>query len=178
MSLDHIRLAALFIATLAMALVAGFFYAYACSVMIGLAQLDAASFISAMQAINATVRNAVFAFSFFGSFLFTAAALLCYLPRWRSPAARLVGLAFLLYTLGAFGVTFVYNVPLNEALAQVRVLDPATNLDEVRRAYAEPWARWNVVRTLASIGAFLTLCAAIFLAGRDARTGGARRASA
>ena len=168
MSLDRVRLAALFLAALAMALIAGFFYAYACSVMVGFARLDAAGFILAMQAINAAVRNGVFFFSFFGALGFTAVAALCSLPRWRSPATWLVGLALLIYAFGAFGVTVVYNVPLNEALAQVRVADPATDLDAVRRAYEAPWVRWNLVRTLASTAALLALCGALFLAGREA----------
>ena len=71
--------------------------------------------------------------------------------------------------MGAFAVTFLYNVPLNESLAQVQLAASATDLDDVRRSYVEPWTRWNVVRTVASTAAFLTLCAAIFLAGRDAR---------
>lgn len=169
MSLGRLRLAALFLAALAMALIAGFFYAYACSVMVGLAQLDAAGFVRAMQAINATVRNGAFAFSFFGAFLFTAIAALLYLPCRRERAARLVLAALALYTLGAFVVTFAFNVPLNEALARAPDLAAPADFAEARRAYVGPWTRWNLVRTLASTGAFLTLSAAIFFAGRDAR---------
>ncbi len=169
MLLDRVRLAALFLAALPMALIAGFFYAYACSVMVGFARLDAAGFIVAMQAINDTARNGVFAFSFFGSLVFTGAAALLHLPRWRSRAAQLAALAFLTYALGGFLVTFAYNVPLNEALGA------AGDLDAVRRAYVEPWTRWNAVRTAASTFALLTLCAAIYHAGRDARRRGGRQ---
>src|SRR3712207_3542324 len=102
MMLGWFRLASLFLAALATALSAGFFYAYACSVMLSLDRLDAAGFVRAMQAINATVRNPVFAFSFFGALLFTALAALLHLPRWRGRTARLIGVAFLLYALGAF----------------------------------------------------------------------------
>jgi uncharacterized membrane protein len=167
--LDRIRVPTLFVAALSMALIAGFFYAYACSVMLGLARLDSAGFIATMQAINATVRNGAFASSFFGSLLFTGIAVLCFLPRWRGRPAQLIGLAFLTYALGGFGVTFAYSVPLNESLARVSVADPAVDLDAVRRAYVDPWIRWNIVRTVASTGAFLLLCGAIFLTGREAR---------
>jgi uncharacterized membrane protein len=53
--------------TLTVALMAGFFYAYACSVMVGLDRVDDRTFIVTMQWINATVRNAAFAPAFFGS---------------------------------------------------------------------------------------------------------------
>ena len=65
--LGSVRLASLLLASLATGLIAGFFYAYDCSVMLGLERLDAAGFVRAMQAINATVRNEYFAASFFGA---------------------------------------------------------------------------------------------------------------
>ena len=53
--------------TVVVGLMAGFFYAYACSVMVGLDRVDDRTFIVTMQWINATVRNAAFAPAFFGS---------------------------------------------------------------------------------------------------------------
>ena len=53
--------------TVAVGLMAGFFYAYACSVMVGLDRVDDRTFIVTMQWINATVRNAAFAPAFFGA---------------------------------------------------------------------------------------------------------------
>jgi len=47
--------------------IAGFFYAYTSSVMRGLDAIPAAHAIVAMQGINATVRNWVFAPAFFGT---------------------------------------------------------------------------------------------------------------
>ena len=154
-------------ATILMALIAGFFYAYACSVMVGLDRLDAADFIRTMQAINASVRNAAFALSFFGALLLSGAAALLYLPRWRTRTAWLAIVAFLLYALGAFAVTFLVSVPLNEELARVVDLTPGPALDATRRAYADAWTRWNIVRTLAATAACLALCIATYCAGRD-----------
>ncbi|MEP5029486.1 MAG: hypothetical protein ABJR02_02340, partial [Marinomonas sp.] len=45
----------------------GFFYAWVCSTMWGLDAADPRVAISAMQAMNASVRNAVFAPAFFGT---------------------------------------------------------------------------------------------------------------
>ena len=45
----------------------GFFYAWICSTMWGLDAADPRVAIAAMQAMNASVRNAVFAPAFFGT---------------------------------------------------------------------------------------------------------------
>ena len=172
--LGRIRLALLLLASLATALIAGFFYAYDCSVMLGLERLDAEGFVRAMQAINATVRNGYFAVSFFGALALTAAAALLYVPCWPTPAATLVASAFLAYAVGGFAVTLTINVPLNGALAGI---DPASapDLAAVRRAYAEPWMFWNHARTAASTAALALLLGALYAEGR--RSAGARRAA-
>jgi uncharacterized membrane protein len=54
-------------AMLTTGLKSGFFYAYGCSVTRGLALLPDGRYIAALQTINATVSNGVFAFSFFGA---------------------------------------------------------------------------------------------------------------
>src|ERR671916_2905068 len=68
-------------ATLTTGLISGFFYAYACSVTLGLALLPDEQYVEAMQAINATVRNGVFAFSFFGAVPTLLLALAVHGPR-------------------------------------------------------------------------------------------------
>ncbi len=74
-SLSRDALAVLLAAsTVVVGLMAGFFYAYACSVMVGLDRVDDRTFIVTMQWINATVRNVAFAPAFFGSLLLTIAA--------------------------------------------------------------------------------------------------------
>ena len=70
MSTRSVRLFFLALCILTSALISGFFYAYYCSVMPGLAATDPESAIRAMQGINAVVRNASFAFSFFGTLAF------------------------------------------------------------------------------------------------------------
>ncbi|GAB2966434.1 anthrone oxygenase family protein [Saccharothrix stipae] len=157
-----------FLATLLLALIAGFFYAYACSVMVGLAHTDDVTFIGAMQAINASVRNAWFASSFFGALVITAAAALTGISRRPSRATALLVAALLLYGLGGFLLTMLVNVPLNEQLAAAG--DPRTIADPaaVRRAYENPWITWNLVRTIASTIAFLLAAAALHHLGRPA----------
>ena len=147
------------LATLTTGLIAGFFYAYACSVTLGLALLPDEQYIETMQAINATVRNGVFAFSFFGAVVSLLLTLALHAP--RSRRFVLVVLATVLYIGGGFMVTFLINVPMNEELARVSVgeLGPAA-LARVRERYEGPWNFWNGVRTVFSTLAFLALIGA------------------
>lgn len=152
-------------ATLATGTIAGFFYAYACSVMIGLADVDDRTFISSMQSINATVRNWWFAPSFFGALLLTALATAVHL---RRDARRILPWAlgaFLLYAT-AFGMTMGINVPLNAELAAAG--DPGSLADPgaIRAAYEDTWNAWNVTRTVASLAALACLIRALILHGR------------
>src|SRR5918999_6543890 len=116
---------ALSLATLTTGLISGFFYAYACSVTLGFRLLPDDQYVEAMQAINATVRNGVFAFSFFGAVLFLVLALVVHAPRPRSRRFLLIALAAVLYIGDGFMVTFLVNVPMNEELALVSDVAPA-----------------------------------------------------
>ena len=70
------------LALLATGAIFGFFFAWVCSTMWGLDSADPRVAIAAMQAMNASVRNWVFAPAFFGTPVFLAAAAL---------AARMAG---------------------------------------------------------------------------------------
>ena len=147
------------LATLTTGLISGFFYAYACSVTLGHALLPDEQYVEAMQAINATVRNGVFAFSFFGAVVSLVLALAVHAP--RSRRFVLVALAAVLYIGGGFMVTFLINVPMNEELARVSVgeLGPAA-IERIREGYEGPWNFWNGMRTVFSTMAFLALIGA------------------
>jgi uncharacterized membrane protein len=153
------RLLTLTLAVLTTGLISGFFYAYACSVTLGLALLPDDQYIEAMQAINATVRNGVFAFSFFGAVLSLLLALAAYAPRVRSWRFVLIALAAALYIGGGFGITFLVNVPMNEELARVGEASSVT-LAQIRAEYEGPWNFWNGVRTVFSSLAFVALIGA------------------
>ena len=145
---------------LASALVSGFFYAYHWSVMPGLAAAEPAAAIAAMQGINRVVRNAVFAFSFFGTLGFGIVTTVMLIVDGRRLSATCAAAGVLLYGLGAFAVTLIYNVPLNEQLAAAT--PTAQTAAGVWRDFVVPWMRWNLVRTVASILAFLAFAAAFW----------------
>ena len=124
----------------------GFFYAWVCSTMWGLDAADPAVAIAAMQAMNTSVRNAVFAPAFFGTpFILGLTGL------WAWRRSRPAALAFLaaaaVYGLGGMVLTMAINVPMNEALALV---DPQQDSARVWGDYSARWQMWNEVRTVAS----------------------------
>lgn len=130
----------------------GFFYAWICSTMWGLDALDPKTAIAAMQAMNASVRNAFFAPAFFGTPVvlgLTALVARHEGHRWGPFAAAAV-----IYLTGGLILTISINVPMNEALA---LQSPAT-LDEATQIWADyspRWQAWNIARTVASGTALL-----------------------
>ena len=126
----------------------GFFFAWVCSTMWGLDAADANVAIAAMQAMNASVRNWVFAPAFFGTPVLLMFTALAALKGRQLRTAICFALAGLLYVLGAMLPTMTVNVPLNEALALVETpLDPA-GAQEAWRSYSDTWQFWNTVRAV------------------------------
>ncbi len=142
-------------AALWVGVMAGFFYAFSVVVMPGLSTADPTVAMEAMQAINDSVRNFAFAAGFFGAPLVCIIAMghAAYRRDW--PVAWLVLVGGLIYLIGAAGVTFLVNVPLNEELA---LLDPAlTENRSEMLSYINEWSTWNDVRTVASVVACVFL---------------------
>jgi uncharacterized membrane protein len=147
------------VSTVTVGLMAGFFYAYACSVMVGLDRVDDRTFIVTMQWINATVRNAAFAPAFFGSLVLTIAAAVVAVVSSRSARGWIVAAA-VLYAAAVL-VTLTLKVPLNEQLAAAGPADQISDLPAVRAAFEGPWIRWNLLRTGLTIGSLTALSIAL-----------------
>ena len=133
----------------------GFFYAWICSTMWGLDATDPRAAIQAMQAMNASVRNAVFAPAFFGTpvVLWIAAVL-----AWRTgnlAAMTPFGLAGLIYAVGGMILTMTVNVPMNEALAELAIPSDIAAAHEIWTAYSAKWQVYNVIRTVFSAASLL-----------------------
>ncbi|WP_323765694.1 DUF1772 domain-containing protein [Marinovum sp.] len=128
----------------------GFFFAWVCSTMWGLDAADPAVAIAAMQAMNASVRNAVFFPAFFLTpVVLLIAALLARQAQLR-PASYAFGGAALVYLLGGLILTLMVNVPMNETLAEVNVPGDSQAAREIWQAYSAPWQGWNIARTVFS----------------------------
>jgi len=148
----------LVLATVATGLGAGLFYAFSCAVMPALRRSDDATRVQAMQRINASIQNPVFALSFAGAPLLTAVALVADAVAGNWP--RVVGEALGLILFGsALVITFRINIPLNLGIDRADPADPAP----AWRAFEEPWVRWNNVRTLGTTASLAALVVTLSL---------------
>jgi uncharacterized membrane protein len=136
-------------------LVAGVFFAFSTFVMPALARLPAPQGMAAMQSINITVINGWFMTVFLGTAVACMLLTISALVKWHQPGAIYWLIGSLFYLIGTFLVTIACNVPLNDALANVKPDSPeATNL---WANYLTDWTFWNHVRTIAALGGAITL---------------------
>jgi uncharacterized membrane protein len=138
-----------FAAALGCGLIAGTFFAFSVFVMRALAVISVPAGIAAMQAINIVVINPIFLGAFLGTAVLCVIVLLLAFAGSGSVESAYVWTASLAYLLGTFGVTMIFNVPLNNRLAKA---DPASAEGEILwRSYVALWTRWNHVRTIAAL---------------------------
>ena len=139
-------------ALVAAGLIAGLFYAYACSVMPGIGRGDDRTFVEAMRGINIAIINPVFMLTFLGAPLLAGVAVFFTLGS-RSLPWVIAGFVFL---AAMIVITGVVNIPLNNALDS-----GGDDYAAVRAKFEAVWVRWNIVRALVSTAGFGCLAAAV-----------------
>lgn len=144
--------------TIGCGLVAGVFFAFSTFVVQSLARLPANEGIAAMQAINVVVVNSIFIAVFLATGVACIGLIIGALLRWHAPSAMYVLLGGALYLIGSLVVTMVFNVPLNNALAD---LSASSDSASQWASYLANWMLWNHVRTGASAAAMVTLILAL-----------------
>ena len=140
------------LSVLALALLGGVFLAFSDFIMRSLDRAGKPGGVAAMQSINREVLRYIFMGLFLGMVpvsLFIAGYTVFGL---NGPAATLIAIAAGIYLLGAFGVTVVFNVPLNETLARMDAEAEATQRFW-KETYLPRWTLWNGVRTTACVAA-------------------------
>ena len=134
------------------ALIAGLFYAYSCSVNIGLGKLSDGQYLTAMQSISSSILNPLFFTSFIGSLILLPLCTVLHYQRLGSPVFMLLLIASIVYIAGSFAVTIFGNVPLNEMLEKFELNSTSTEALAAQRAKFEvPWNRLHTIRTIASV---------------------------
>ncbi|WP_030024054.1 DUF1772 domain-containing protein [Streptomyces monomycini] len=154
---DTIRTATLFAATVTTGLIAGLFFAFSVAVMPGLRQADDATFVTVMQRINSAILNGWFGLAFAGAPLLIAAAVTLHLHAGARPFLPWLAAALVLYA-AMLVITFAVNIPLNNALDSAHA---PGGLSALRAHFEDRWARWNLVRTLATTAALVCLIRAV-----------------
>ena len=141
---------ALQFAIISYVLVSGVFLAFSDFIMRSLAHTSGIGGVDAMQVINREVFRWVFMTLFIGMAP-VSLAIAAYggFVLGAGPGALFV-LAGLVYFIGCFGVTVFFNVPMNEALAE---MDASSETASAywNGTYLPRWTYWNTVRTGASM---------------------------
>ncbi|SHE87544.1 Uncharacterized membrane protein [Seinonella peptonophila] len=134
-------------------LMAGIFFAFSSFVMKSLASLPTNKGIAVMQTINIKILNPSFLFLFLGTSFTSLILIICSFFRWSEANTIYLFLGSLLYLIGGFIVTALFNVPLNNKLA---VVDASSSADvKIWKDYLTIWTRWNHVRTVTCIAAMV-----------------------
>ncbi len=160
-----IKTITLFTAVLLTGLSAGFFYAWAVSVIPGARRVGDMAYLEAMQAINRAILNPAFFLIFFGSLAALAVSAVQQqqsgLTFWLALAAAIT------YLLGTFGVTVFGNVPLNDALDALSLHELTPDkITSTRSHYEIRWNRLHMARTLFAVLSFILALSAVFTSSK------------
>lgn len=154
MSTEVIFPIVLIMATLLCSLVAGFLFAFASVVMLGLKRLNDWEFIQAFQVIDGVIQNnqPIFVAVWVGSIVALLALIGLGWGQVDGAQRLLMILASLIYLLGVQLSTFTINVPLNNKLQTLNVDEmKETALKSARMEFEPRWNQWNLIRTLLAI---------------------------
>jgi uncharacterized membrane protein len=155
-------------ATVAIGLIAGLYFAYAVSVMPGLAGVDDRAFVSTMQEIDDAIRNPLFFATFLAALALPGAAIIQQARLGRRQATPWILAALILYGVG-FVTTMAFNEPLNNDIVNAGDPSRIADLAGVRDAFEDEWVAWNIVRTIVSTAALGCIAYALLLHGRAER---------
>jgi uncharacterized membrane protein len=149
--------ALLWFCALGCGLMAGLYFSFSVFIMSALDRLGPASGAAAMNSINTVILRSLFMPVFMLTSLASLVLAVIGIVRWGQSHAALLLAGGLVYFIGMFVVTMVFNVPLNNQLQASRPGDVETTW----RRYLVSWTRWNHVRTLASLVASALFIAAL-----------------
>jgi uncharacterized membrane protein len=150
--MDTVSTISLYAALVTTGLMAGVYLAFSIAVLPGIGRGDDDTFVSAMRGMNAAILNPVFGLVFGGPLVFGIVALVAGLQ--AGDDVSLIGAGVGIY-LSTLLITGGVNVPLNNRL------DSTEPPEAARSVFEKSWVRWNVVRTVLCILAFVEFALAI-----------------
>jgi uncharacterized membrane protein len=139
----------LWAAALSSGLMAGVYFAFSGFIMKAFDELETAQSVTAMNAINEIILRSLFMPVFFVSSIISLLLIVIAFVYWDEAGAGLALIAGMVYFVGMFVCTVVFNVPLNNTLSR---LDPTSdNAQQAWTHYLNNWTMWNHLRTLSSL---------------------------
>ena len=152
----------LFATVLLTGLSAGFFYAWAVSVIPGTRKVVDLTYLETMQSINRAILNPAFFLIFFGSMICLSITSIYEFNSNKVTFWMLLA-SSATYLLGTIGVTVFGNVPLNDALDVIDLSKQGIDqLAKFRQAYELKWNKLHMIRTVFAVISFVLSLLAVF----------------
>ena len=142
-------------------LITGLLFAFSNFVMRALADLPNDKGMFAMQRVNEKIQNPLFLILFLGILILCALIAFYSARQLAMPGSLLLFAGALSYLVGPFGITVLFNVPLNNKLAAA----DRSDADQVWPAYQKQWQRWNHARTYIGVVSVFLLAAGLGAGG-------------
>jgi len=141
--MDEIYTGVVVAAIVGAGLITGLFFAFSNFVLRALSDLPVDKAMFAMQRINVKIINLMFMLFFLGT-----TVLCCIIVFTLVQSSSVFDNLYLLvgalgYLIGPFGITMLFNVPLNNLLART----DASSADKIWPMYKIKWQWWNHIRT-------------------------------
>ena len=146
-------------------LMAGVFFTWSNAVKPGIGKLSDLEYLKALQSMNRVILNNTFKIIFGGAIITTALLPAFYFNLYPNNVFWIFILILFIYWIGAFGVTVLGNIPLNELLDKTSL--DSISLEEgktLRTSIELKWNNLNLIRSISSGVSFvLLLVSFIFL---------------
>jgi len=146
-------------------LMAGIFFTWSNAVKPGIGKLSDLEYLKALQSMNRVILNNTFKIIFGGAIITTALLPAFYFNLYPNNVFWIFVLILFIYWIGAFGVTVLGNIPLNELLDKTSL--DSISLEEgktLRTSIELKWNNLNLIRSISSGVSFvLLLVSFIFL---------------
>ena len=139
----------LWAAALSSGLVAGVYFAFSGFIMKAFDKLETTQSVTAMNAVNEVILRSLFMPLFFASSIISLLLIVLAFIYWDEAGAGLTLVAGMVYFVGMFVCTVVFNVPLNNTLSGLDTT--SNNAKQTWIHYMKNWTKWNHLRTMSSL---------------------------
>ena len=146
---------------------AGLFYAWTVSVIPGTKMVKDVTYLETMQSINKAILNPAFFLIFFGSIVLLSIASIYEFNTNKLAFGFILG-SSITYLVGTIGVTGLGNVPLNDQLEVLKIVEMGSEkITEFRKYYESNWNRLHLIRTVFAVISFILAVLALIIQSKE-----------
>ena len=145
-------------------LMAGIFFTWSNAIKPGIGKLSDLEYLRAFQSMNRVILNNTSKIIFSGAIITTGLLPIFYFNLYPNNIFWMFISAFIIYWIGAFFVTIIGNIPLNELLDKTSL--ESISLEElktIRTSIEVKWNNFNLIRSISSVVSFTLLIVSILL---------------